>query len=145
MAIAFLGLGSNLADREQNIHEAMRLLEEKGIHIIKESSVVETEPVGGPPQGKYLNCVVKVETPYPPLDLLTHLHDIEKILGRVRTIKNAPRTIDLDILLYENMTLNTTDLIVPHPRMMEREFVLKPLAEIAPDVAAKLRKTSRNK
>ena len=130
MGIAYLGIGSNLGDRQNNIQKALDLLEENGVHILKQSSVIETEPVGGPAQGKFLNAVIKVETQFLPQKLLTELKDIEKKLGRIKTVENGPRPIDIDILIYDNIKLTTPELIIPHPRMFEREFVMTPLREI---------------
>lgn len=134
MAIAFIAFGSNLGDREKNIEEAKKLLEQNDIHILKASKIIETDPVGGPPnQKKYLNGVVKVQTQLEPIKLLQMLLGIEDELGRVRTEKDGPRTIDLDILLYDNKKLQTEELTIPHPRMLNRDFVLVPLKEIEPD------------
>jgi 2-amino-4-hydroxy-6-hydroxymethyldihydropteridine diphosphokinase len=98
------------------------------------SAIIETAPVGGPPQGSFLNGVVEIETTLSPKDILTSLQEIENALGRVRTKRWGPRTIDLDILLYGDEVIGEPDLVIPHPMMHERAFVLKPLAEIAPDV-----------
>ncbi len=133
MSIVYIGMGSNLGQREENIQKAISLLEKQN-KILKTSTIIETEPVGGPPQGKFLNAVVKMETSLPPLDLLKVLQNIEQHLGRVRTIPNAARTMDLDILLYDQINMQTDQLTIPHPRMFEREFVLKPLREIAPEI-----------
>ena len=132
MAIAFIALGSNLGDRQKNIDLAKGLFKENKIKILKESSVIETDPVGGPKQDKYLNAVVKTETLLSPFELLKTLLAIENKLGRTREIKFGPRTIDLDILLYGNRKINSEELIVPHPRMLQRDFVLIPLNEIEP-------------
>ena len=138
MPIVYLGLGSNLGDRRQNIQKALELLKENGVHLLKQSSVIETEPIGGPPQGKFLNAVIEVETQLSPQDLLTELKAIEKILGRVKTVHHGPRPIDIDILVYENIKIKTPKLTIPHPYMIEREFVMKPLREIAPHLAEEL-------
>ncbi|MBN1353265.1 MAG: 2-amino-4-hydroxy-6-hydroxymethyldihydropteridine diphosphokinase [Candidatus Omnitrophica bacterium] len=128
---AFIGIGSNLGDRKANIDKAMELVRLiKGVRLMAFSSIYETEPAGGPPQGKFLNGVFKVETDGSPLKLLHELQKIEKYLGRKRTVKNGPRTIDLDILLFGNKRINTKKLKVPHPRMHKREFVLKGLREL---------------
>lgn len=134
MPVAHIGVGSNLGNRQKNIDQAFFWMQESGIKISKRSSVIETEPVGGPPQGKFLNAVIEIETILDPFQLLEILQSIENRLGRVRAVINGPRTIDLDILLYENRTLKTAALTIPHPRMFEREFVLKPLLEIAPSI-----------
>jgi pantoate--beta-alanine ligase len=128
-----LGLGSNLGEREKQIQHALELLEKKpGVRILRRSSLVETEPVGGPPQGRYLNGVLEVETTLEPRALLETLAGVEQALGRERTVRNGPREIDLDILLYGDLVVDEPDLQIPHPRMLERGFVLDPLKEIAP-------------
>ena len=132
MAICYIGIGSNLGDRQKNIDEALKLLKENGVEILKLSTVIETDAVGGPKQGKFLNAVAKVKTAKMPLQFLELLMDIEKQLGRERTIKNGPRTMDLDILLYGSQKIQMPNLIVPHPRMLGRNFVLIPLNEIEP-------------
>ncbi len=130
MSVVYLGLGSNLGDRAKNIQDALGLLAKFGIQILKVSSIIETSPVGGPPQGLFLNAAVKVETSLPPLKLLGIINQIESLLGRVRTIPNAPRPMDIDILLYEDVIMNDPVLVIPHPRMNERDFVMQPLNEI---------------
>jgi 2-amino-4-hydroxy-6-hydroxymethyldihydropteridine diphosphokinase len=131
VAICYLGIGSNLGDRRKNIKRAIELLSKiKGVKIHRVSRIYETEPVGGPPQGKFLNGAIKIKTILSPEGLLKVLKNIEKKLGRVRTIRYGPRPIDLDILLYGSEIINRKDLKIPHPRMFEREFVLKPLREI---------------
>ena len=132
MSIAYIGLGSNLGDRAGNIGQAIGLLRTNGIKVLKTSAVIETAPVGGPPQNKFLNAVVKVETRLSPVELLDHCQFVEQKLGRVRTVINGPRTMDLDILLYDRLTIDTPRLQIPHPRMFERAFVLEPLKEIEP-------------
>ncbi|OGX38538.1 MAG: 2-amino-4-hydroxy-6-hydroxymethyldihydropteridine diphosphokinase [Omnitrophica WOR_2 bacterium RIFCSPHIGHO2_02_FULL_52_10] len=136
MAIIFLGLGSNLGDRKKNIARAVDLLSAKGISVLRCSTLIETDPVGGPPgQGRFLNGVLKAETDLSPEELLQCLKEIERQLGRTKTVRNGPRIIDLDILLYDNLTLNTPGLALPHPRMLERSFVMAPLSEIDPRTA----------
>jgi len=134
LSIAYIGLGSNLGDRACYIRNAVALLEQGGASVLKMSAVTETDPVGGPPQHKFLNAVVKVETRLSPVELLDHCQAIEQKLGRVRTVANGPRTIDLDILLYDHLAMDTPQLKIPHPRMFERAFVLEPLKEIEPDL-----------
>ncbi len=133
MPIAYIGIGSNLGDREQNCLEAIRLLSGGGMAIRKQSSMYETEPWGVKDQPRFINMAIEIETDKTPIDLLHLLNDIEKKLGRTETVKWGPRTIDLDILFYDDLVIKGSGLEVPHPRMHEREFVLKPLAEIAPD------------
>lgn len=136
MSIVYIGIGSNLGNRKKNIETAFSILEERGIHILKISSLIETDPLDGPAQEKFLNAVIKTETYLSPQELLTQLKSIEKRLGRVPTVRNGPRTIDLDILLYDQLTLNTSQLTIPHPRMFLRDFVMTPLKEIAPEMSA---------
>ena len=127
----YIGIGSNLGDRQKYIESAIqRLKETKGIEVKKVSSIYETDPLGGPSQGKYLNGAIEIETEIEPRELLTRLLDIEIQLGRKRTVKNGPRTIDLDILLFGDKKIDEPGLKIPHPRMQRREFVMKPLKEI---------------
>lgn len=134
MGISYVALGSNLGDREKNLKEALKhiaaLPETKAI---KSSSIYETEPVGEPKQRPFYNAVVKIETSLAPERLLQKLQEIEKAFGRVRKEKWGPRTLDLDILLYEQQIIATDKLTIPHPLMAERAFVLEPLAEIDPE------------
>ncbi|VAX35083.1 2-amino-4-hydroxy-6-hydroxymethyldihydropteridinepyrophosphokinase [hydrothermal vent metagenome] len=130
MAIVYLGIGSNLGNRRKNIEKAYTLLEKKNIYIIKKSSLIETNPVGGPPQGLFFNGVIKVETDLSPHNFLKTLQSIEVELGRQKTVRNGPRLIDLDILFYDDIKINTPKLTIPHPRIFEREFVLIPLKDI---------------
>lgn len=135
MSTVFIGIGSNLGDREKNIANAIDCLKnEPKITIEKISSIIETVPVGGPPQNKYLNGVIKISTVLSPENLLEVLQNIENKLGRKRSLRFGPRTIDLDILLYDDRIIDNPRLKIPHPRMYEREFVLKPLFEIEPEV-----------
>ena len=134
MAIVYLALGSNLGDRRGLIHRALQELKEQGLDILRTSSIIETAPVGGPRQPKYLNAAVKVKTSHTPEELLLTINKIEKRLGRVREIVNGPRVIDIDILLYDDIKLISRRLIIPHPRMLEREFVMGPLKEITPNI-----------
>ena len=134
MAIVYLGLGSNLNNRENNIQRAFVELEKNNIQILKRSSIIETDPLGGPPQGKFLNAVIKIKTSLSPQDLLTLSKSIEQKLGRTETVVNGPRIIDIDILFYNEERIHTPQLTIPHPRMLERDFVMKPLKEIAPEI-----------
>lgn len=132
---AYLSLGSNLGNREGNLAEAVRrLADTPGVEVRRVSSVYETAPVGGPPQGDFLNLAVEVVTTLSPRELLATCQRIEADLGRERTVRWGPRTIDLDILLYEGETSADPELTLPHPRLLERQFALVPLAEIAPDL-----------
>lgn len=132
MAVCYLGIGSNLGNREKNIKRALdKLKAQKGIKIIKLSEIIETNPIGGPRnQGKFLNACLKIETGIGPLELLKNLKNIERRLGRRRTVRWGKRQIDLDILLYANTVINHATLKIPHPRMLERDFVLRPLAQL---------------
>ena len=138
MAIVYLALGSNLGDRRALIDKALLLLKKAGVKIVNISSIIETEPVGGPQQGKYLNAVIKARTSLSAEDLLNIIHKIERQLGRIRKILNGPRLIDIDILLYDELKLISRTLIIPHPRMLERAFVMEPLKEINPRLCALL-------
>lgn len=135
MAIVFLSMGSNVGDRRGNLTEAVRRLNsDEDIQIVKESGIYVTKPIGGPPQEDYLNGVLKVRTSVPPSRFLGKLKTIEKNMGRVRRMRNHPRIIDIDILFFDEVVLKSEILTIPHPRMHERYFVLKGLAEIAPEI-----------
>jgi 2-amino-4-hydroxy-6-hydroxymethyldihydropteridine diphosphokinase len=133
---AYIALGSNLGDRPALLNEALDALRRNpAVEVLRVSSFIETEPVGGPPgQGPFLNAAAELHTSLSADDLLRLLLDVEASLGRLRNERWGPRTIDLDLLLYDNQTREGRDLRLPHPRMHERDFVLRPLAEIAPDV-----------
>lgn len=133
-APVFLGLGSNLGDREAAIEGALLRLTAGGFHVTRQSSLWLTEPVGGPPQGWFLNAVVMGETALLPEALLEACLAAERELGRVRAERNGPRTIDVDILLFGEERRSSPGLVIPHPRLHERRFVLEPLAEIAPEL-----------
>jgi 2-amino-4-hydroxy-6-hydroxymethyldihydropteridine diphosphokinase len=128
----FVGLGSNLGDRVRHIREALDELEAHGdITVIACSTLHETAPVGGPPgQGMFLNAVAELATGTPPHVLLARMQAIESRHGRERGVRNGPRTLDLDLLLYRLEVIATPELVVPHPRMWQRAFVMEPLAEI---------------
>ncbi len=144
MPIAYIGIGSNLGDREENCLNAIRLLSGRRITLRKQSSMYETEPWGVEDQPRFINMTIEVETDKTPAELLHFLKGIEKEIGRTETAKWGPRVIDLDILFYDDVVTDEPGLQIPHPRMREREFVLKPLAEIAPDKAHPvLKKTVR--
>jgi len=131
LAIAYLGLGSNLGEREENLCQALALLSPK-VNLEKMSSIYETKPVGYKEQPLFLNLVCRIATDVPPDQLLYFAKDIETKMGRVPSLPNAPRTIDIDILFYDNKIMETQNLTIPHPRLKDRAFVLIPLAEIAP-------------
>jgi 2-amino-4-hydroxy-6-hydroxymethyldihydropteridine diphosphokinase len=131
--LAAVAWGSNLGDRHAAVASALaRLAAEPGVRLVAGSRTRETEPVGGPPQGRYLNGVVVVETTLAPRDLLDALLRIEAAGGRVRAERDGPRTIDLDLLLHGDAVVDEPRLTLPHPRMQARRFVLEPLAEVLP-------------
>jgi 2-amino-4-hydroxy-6-hydroxymethyldihydropteridine diphosphokinase len=128
VTLAYVGLGSNLGDREATIRRAAELIGARRL-----SSVIETEPWGYANQPKFLNAAAEIDTPLTPRQLLVFLLDVERRLGRERIGPRwGPRTIDLDLLLYGEETVDEPDLVVPHPRLTEREFALEPLAELVP-------------
>lgn len=132
--VAFLGLGSNLGDRLANLQAAVDAIQiEPGLAVAASSRVWETTPVGGPPQPDYLNAVIRVETDLSARDLLDVARRVETRLGRVRRERWGARTLDVDILLYDGEQIDEPDLVVPHPRMKQRAFVLLPLLELEPD------------
>lgn len=145
MPTAYISLGSNLGDRLGFLKEALqRLKSTKGISISKRSSVYETQPVGPQDQGWFLNLVIEIKTTLDPGSLLDRLLAIEDQMRRKRDARWGTRNIDLDILLYDNRTVNTNRLIIPHPRLHQRRFALVPLSEIAPQVRhPTLKKTIR--
>ncbi len=132
MTRALLGLGSNLGDRLGYLREAVDTLRPS---VKQVSRLYETEPVGGPAgQGPYLNIVVELDTEAAPRELLAVCHRLEAAAGRVRSERWGPRTLDVDVLWIDGVTLDTPELQVPHPRMFERRFVVAPLADVAPDL-----------
>jgi 2-amino-4-hydroxy-6-hydroxymethyldihydropteridine diphosphokinase len=128
----FLGLGSNLGDRSLALEDALHRLKAGGFCVSRRSSTWQTAPVGGPPQGWFLNAVVAGETALSPEGLLRVCLETERAMGRVRVEKNGPRRIDIDILLFGEERRQERGLVIPHPRLHERRFVLEPLFEIAP-------------
>ncbi len=132
MIDVFLGIGTNLGNRERNLQEARAVLSQR-LEILKESSIYQTAPWGYLDQPAFLNQVIKAGTDLSSLNLLDFLKQIEKQLGRQANFRYGPRLIDLDLLFYGNRIIQTPRLQVPHPRIVERAFVLVPLAEIAPD------------
>jgi 2-amino-4-hydroxy-6-hydroxymethyldihydropteridine diphosphokinase len=134
--VAYIGLGANLGQREKSITAALNALERtRGIVVEAVSSLYQTDPVGGPPgQPEFLNAVARLRTELSPQRLLAVLLNVEHSLGRHRGERWGPRTIDLDILLYDDLVLSEDGLTIPHPLMHERRFVMEPLAEIAADV-----------
>jgi 2-amino-4-hydroxy-6-hydroxymethyldihydropteridine diphosphokinase len=132
MPTVYLALGSNVGDREQNLREAIRLLAQSRIQITKLSSIYETEPVDYLDQPWFLNAVLEAQCDLPAAQLLAALRNIESQMGSKKPFAKGPRLIDLDILLYGGETIVMPALQIPHPRMLQRNFVLVPLAEIAP-------------
>ncbi|MDA8170020.1 MAG: 2-amino-4-hydroxy-6-hydroxymethyldihydropteridine diphosphokinase [Nitrospiraceae bacterium] len=144
MALASIGIGSNLGGKKANCLRALQLLKAKGIQIKAVSSAWDTKPWGRQEQPDFVNMAAVIETGLSPAGLLEKLLETENEMGRVRTERWGPRIIDLDLLLYGDEVIDTPALKVPHPLMQEREFVLRPLAEIAPDaVHPVLKKTIR--
>ena len=134
LAIAYLCLGSNLGEREANLRQALTLLSPK-VTLGEASSIYETEPVGYKEQPLFLNLVCRISTNLPPEELLHLAKDVETRMGRVPSEQiDSPRSIDIDILFYDNKIMETQNLAIPHPRLRDRAFVLIPLAEIAPDL-----------
>jgi 2-amino-4-hydroxy-6-hydroxymethyldihydropteridine diphosphokinase len=134
---AYLALGSNLGDRAAHLQRAVdALAAARSVAVAAVSRVYETAPVGGPPQEAFLNAVVGVDTDLDPYPLLALAHDLERDAERERGERWGPRTLDVDILLYENVQMDSPDLTIPHPRMWERGFVLAPLRDVAPDLVA---------
>jgi len=129
----YLGLGSNMGNRQDNLNRALDFLSQR-LRVEKISSVYDTEPIGNVQQPRFLNLVCQVSTRLAPMGLLILAKGIELKLGRTSGKSNAPRPIDIDILFYGDQIIETPELIIPHPRVAERAFVLVPLAEIAPDL-----------
>lgn len=131
--MVYLGLGTNLGDKQKNLNDAIRMLGNQVGEVEKVSSVIETEPEGFKSDNMFLNAVVKVRTALSPFELLDITQDVEKSLGRKEKSSNGiyhDRVIDIDILLYDDINISTPRLVIPHPRMTQREFVMTPLAEI---------------
>jgi 2-amino-4-hydroxy-6-hydroxymethyldihydropteridine diphosphokinase len=135
MTKAFVGIGSNLGQREAYVRQALELLAaEEGIDVVAVSELRETDPVGPVEQGRFVNGAALLETELSPRELLGRLLAIEGRLGRVRNERFGPRTIDLDLLIYGDAVVDEPGLTVPHPRLHERRFALEPLADLAPDL-----------
>ncbi|HEX4979707.1 MAG TPA: 2-amino-4-hydroxy-6-hydroxymethyldihydropteridine diphosphokinase [Acidimicrobiales bacterium] len=128
----FLGLGSNMGDRRAHLRDAVHSLP----GVVAVSPVYETDPIGGPDQPPYLNCVVELDVDLTPRQLLGICHRLESAAHRVRTLRWGPRTLDVDILLVGDTTVDEPDLQIPHPRMRQRRFVLQPLRDLAPELVA---------
>jgi len=132
--LVYLGLGSNIGNRREQIEDALALLEERGVDVVRRSSLYETEPVGYADQPWFLNIVVAGNTDLSPLKLLALCKETERTGNREATFRFGPRTIDVDILLYKGQIYRDDTLQIPHPRMHERRFVLVPLVEISPGI-----------
>jgi 2-amino-4-hydroxy-6-hydroxymethyldihydropteridine diphosphokinase len=136
---AYLALGSNLGDRLAFLQHAVdELAARDDTYVVALSRVYETDPVGGPEQGAYLNAVVAIDTELAPHAVLDVAHAIEASAARVRTVRWGPRTLDVDVLLYDDVTLDDATLTIPHPRLWERDFVLVPLRDVAPALVSEL-------
>ena len=133
MATVYLGLGSNTGNRQENLNQALDLLSHR-LRGEQVSATYDTEPVGNPDQPRFLNLVCRASTGLEPMALLTLVQGIESKLGRLPHTSNEPRPLDIDILFYGDRVMETPELVIPHPRLAERDFVLVPLAEIAPDL-----------
>lgn len=129
----YLGLGANIGERRKNLETALKLLSEK-LRIVRVSSIYDTEPWGEVNQPRFLNMVCEARTTLSPMELLMVAKDIESKMGRKPSRRNAPRLIDIDILFYGDQIIEMPELVIPHPRLTERAFVLIPLAEIAPEL-----------
>jgi 2-amino-4-hydroxy-6-hydroxymethyldihydropteridine diphosphokinase len=141
MSAVYIGIGSNVGDKKDNLEEAVRRLEATGrFSVLKRSSFYRTSPAGGPPQEDYLNGVLKTETDLSPGECLDLFKGIEEDMGRTPAGRDHPRVIDLDMLLYDDLVIETDELTVPHPRMDERYFVLRGFNEIAPEAVHPVRK-----
>ena len=133
MSLVYLSLGTNLGDRLANLRRALQALPPK-VKVLACSRVYETPAWGYEDQPAFLNLAIRAETGLSPSDLLAHLKKLEADLGRTPTFHWGPRLIDMDILFYDDLVLDTPDLVIPHPRLSERAFVLVPLADLAPDL-----------
>jgi 2-amino-4-hydroxy-6-hydroxymethyldihydropteridine diphosphokinase len=133
--LVYIAMGSNVGDRAAMLARAVEEMSRAGLHVLRQSSLYATQPVGGPPQAWFLNAVVEAETDWMPLRLLHTLQKIERAMGRRRTVTRGPRTLDLDILFYGGSVIRSRELEVPHPRLPLRRFVLAPLAELAPSLS----------
>ncbi|HSR26538.1 MAG TPA: 2-amino-4-hydroxy-6-hydroxymethyldihydropteridine diphosphokinase [Candidatus Eisenbacteria bacterium] len=137
MTVAYVGLGANLGDRARSLADARRLLDERGARVLRESAVRETEPFGVTDQPRFLNQVVEVEWDGGPRELLDAAKAVEAAIGRTPTRRWGPREIDVDVLLFGDESVSDPDLVIPHPGLWERDFVLEPLGELRPDLVAR--------
>jgi 2-amino-4-hydroxy-6-hydroxymethyldihydropteridine diphosphokinase len=127
-----ISLGSNIGDRHAHLDEACRLLEDQKVNILNKSSIYESEPVGFTGQDEFLNQILLVDTELNPKQLLDMCLHVEQKMGRIRTVKNGPRNIDIDLLFYRDEVMSEDTLLLPHPRVAERRFILMPLVELLP-------------
>jgi 2-amino-4-hydroxy-6-hydroxymethyldihydropteridine diphosphokinase len=134
LSIVYLGLGSNIGDREAMLRSALEDLDKPDLQLLRVSSIYETEPVGLKEQRWFLNQIAEFDTELFPRQLLQRTQRTERHYGRLRTLPNGPRTLDIDILLYGNVVMKTHALQIPHPRYSERRFTLEPLAELNPEL-----------
>jgi 2-amino-4-hydroxy-6-hydroxymethyldihydropteridine diphosphokinase len=134
LKLVYLGLGSNMGDREELLRTALDQLNAPDLRLLRVSSFYETEPIGFREQAWFLNLVAEFETELLPAQLLHRMQKVERDMGRTRTIANGPRTIDIDILLYGDSAMKTDELEIPHPRYRDRRFTLAPLAELNPNL-----------
>ena len=143
--MVYIALGSNLGERENNLRSALSILNDHPrCRLVRESSFIETDPVGYDDQGKFINAVAEMETLCSPDELMELLLETEKILKRERSVRWGPRTIDLDILLYDDLVLPSSFVTIPHPRMTERLFVMEPLCELAPNMVHPIYRKTMN-
>lgn len=132
MERVLVGFGSNLGDREANLRSGLLMIRQHPLIALTDASAIyETDPVGGPPQARFLNACAIFLTVLSPAELFGHLRQVERVLGRTRSIINGPRTLDLDVLLFGDTVVDDPDLTIPHPRLHERGFVLKPACDVA--------------
>ena len=139
--LIYLALGSNVGDRVQNISNSIALLDSK-ITNIKTAQSYESKPVGFVDQNNFINTVIRGETELPPEELLIFIKEIEKSIGRIERFKWGPREIDIDIIFYDSIEINTTNLTIPHPRYLERDFVLLPLIDLDENILDPIKKKS---
>lgn len=138
MATLYLSLGTNMGDRQKNLSSALKLIDLEVGTVVSESDIMETEPWGFESSNRFLNMVIKVETDLQPVEVLHVTQEIERKLGRLEKSVNGQyhdRPIDIDLLMYDNITMSTPELTLPHPLMRQRKFVMEPLAQIAPELA----------
>jgi 2-amino-4-hydroxy-6-hydroxymethyldihydropteridine diphosphokinase len=140
VTIAYVALGANVGDRDRSLAEARRLLAERGARVLRESSVRETEPYGVEDQPQFLNQVLEIEWQGSPRELLASAKAVEGVIGRTPTCRWGPREIDIDVLLFGDQSFSEPDLVIPHPGLWQRDFVLEPLQELRPDLVERGRR-----